>query len=793
MKGNTNHNRQRHSGESRNPAALRAAHRKSDAWIPAFAGMTLLVLMMLLSPIPAFAQNPEVAKKVEQALNKADVKPTEQQIKELVDTLEDPTAREGLITKLKTLQAVKEEKKAEPQSVEALDAVGKAMSDAGMTFSSILRSFGDIPQASRWFERQLQTPESRAGWLNILLQGSLSLLAGYIAFFILRWITARPRHILAQMPGETLSSKLIAFFGYHLLALLPVIAFASAMLFTLGIFDNIPEKSHRAIVAFFNAFIVMQVFLWLMQMIFAERVPRLRFLPLADESAAYLFVWSARLGAVIIFGYFLSQAALIVDVPEGSVHAFAALIGLMITLMVIVIVLQNRANVSGWLRGKPKPEEEAAPPKKHDVWRAGREWLAKTWHVLAIIYLCVGFIIAALDVQQGFATLLRATVVTVVTFVLFRLLLGMIDELVDRGFALPEELKKQFPMLEERTNSYLPIFERVVKGIAWIIGILIVLSAWGLNTSAWFATPMGKGVVSSAISILVTLFVVIVLWELISNLVDRYLQAQGPGGVTIQRSARMRTLLPLVRYLLHTLLVVTGGIFILSQLGLDVTPLLAGAGIIGLAVGFGAQTLVKDVITGLFILLEDTVAVGDVVDVGNGHSGAVEIITIRALRLRDVNGHVHAVPFSEVTSIINMTKHFATVLIEIGVSYNADIPQVMKVMNDVTEEMRQDQAWRYFIHDSMEMFGVERFDASSIALRARIKTDASKQWAVKREYLFRLKKAFDAQGIEIPYPISVQYQRIDDKDVGLLLAGSKKSPAAPSAPKSDAPMGDETN
>ncbi|NDE90661.1 MAG: mechanosensitive ion channel family protein [Alphaproteobacteria bacterium] len=191
---------------------------------------------------------------------------------------------------------------------------------------------------------------------------------------------------------------------------------------------------------------------------------------------------------------------------------------------------------------------------------------------------------------------------------------------------------------------------------------------------------------------------------------------------------------------------------------IDITPLLAGAGIIGLAVGFGAQTLVKDFITGLFILLEDTLSVGDVVTVGT-HTGAVEAFTIRTLRLRDGEGRVHSIPFSEVTSIINLTKNFAYVLIEVGVSYDADLQKVMEIMKQIGDELRKEPAFSHYIYENAEVFGIERFDASSIAMRARIKTNGHKQWDIKREYLIRLKRAFDKEGIEIPFPITTSIHR----------------------------------
>ncbi len=729
-----------------------------------------LAIISALCGMPAFAQNTAVAQKVEEALKQTEgAKPTEEQINTVIQTLENQAERDAFLNKLKAFQAATQQEKKEPviPSVQALDAITSSMTAASANFTMIVRGFADLPQASRWLQKQFDSEEARTAWLNFFAQAAIAIIAGLVAKYLVKWMLLRPRRMLSQLDVSTLASKIAAYLGYHLLSLLPVIAFTAATLFTLGVFE-LPPKASKAMVAFLDAFIVQHVITWMLQMIFAERAPRLRFLPLADESAAYLFVWCTRLSAFIVFGFFLSQAALYLDVPKGSVHAFSSFIGMMITLMVVIIVLQNRAQVSRWLRGKSEGDASKT------FVQTTRARIADVWHVLAIVYLVIGYVIAALDIEQGFTTLIKATLVTIVTFIVFRFILSSIDHLVDKGFALPEELKRQFPFLEQRTNSYLPILERVVKAFAWIFGTLIILSAWGFDTAAWFASPIGKKVVSAAVSILITLFFVVVAWEFISNGIDRYLQGEDSHGRRIERSARMRTLLPLVRYAAHVMLIIVASFIILSEFGLDITPLLAGAGIIGLAVGFGAQTLVKDFITGLFILLEDTLSVGDVVWIGE-HKGEVEAFTIRTLRLRDVEGRVHSIPFSEVTSIINLTKYYAFILIEVGVAYDVDLQKVMRVMKEVADDLRQDPMFAVYIYEPMEVLGVERFDSSSIAVRGRMKTEPKRQWAIKREYMLRLKAAFDREGIEIPFPITTNiHMARTPLDMPLVEAEMKK-------------------
>ena len=189
---------------------------------------------------------------------------------------------------------------------------------------------------------------------------------------------------------------------------------------------------------------------------------------------------------------------------------------------------------------------------------------------------------------------------------------------------------------------------------------------------------------------------------------------------------------------------------VLSELGIEIGPLIAAAGVVGLAVGFGAQTLVKDIITGLFIILEGQITIGDIVEVA-GHSGRVEAITIRTVRLRDVNGHLHVVPFSEVTTVKNITQDQDYHSFEIGVSYNEDVDNVIETIEKVGKNLRKDKDFTSKINGEIEVFGLDKFEDSAIIIKGRIPTVHKQQWAVRREFNRRIKLAFDKGGIEIPF------------------------------------------
>ena len=229
----------------------------------------------------------------------------------------------------------------------------------------------------------------------------------------------------------------------------------------------------------------------------------------------------------------------------------------------------------------------------------------------------------------------------------------------------------------------------------------------------------------------------------------RYMQAKAPSA---DEQARIETLARVFRNSGAIVVVIVAGTLILGELGISIAPILATAGVAGVAIGFGAQSLIKDYFTGFFLLLEDQLRQGDVVEVA-GKSGLVEEVTLRYVRLRDFEGHVHFVPNGEIKVVSNRTRGYAQAAIDVGVGYSVDIDQALAVMREVGQSLRADAKWQAKIADEVEVLGVEKLDNSAVVLRCRVKVvPAIEQWNVKREFLKRLKKAYDERGIEIPFP-----------------------------------------
>jgi moderate conductance mechanosensitive channel len=266
--------------------------------------------------------------------------------------------------------------------------------------------------------------------------------------------------------------------------------------------------------------------------------------------------------------------------------------------------------------------------------------------------------------------------------------------------------------------------------------------------------------------------------------VERSVAEPATAGMITAQEQRTRTLLSLLRSIGLVVIAVITVFMVLAALGVNVGPLLAGAGVIGLAISFGAQSLVKDVISGLFILFENQFGVGDIVRV-EGVGGVVERMTLRVVVLRDVHGVVHVVPNGQITKVSNLTRSWARVVLDVGVAYREDPDRVIAVMRDVGREMHEDAAWSAVFIEAPEVPGVEGFMDSAVTIRIVAKVLPLKQWETARELRRRLKVRFDREGIEIPFPHQTVYWGEGQNP------WRRRAEGAAAAPRADEGAGDE--
>ncbi|MDD5411277.1 MAG: mechanosensitive ion channel, partial [Methylobacter sp.] len=502
------------------------------------------------------------------------------------------------------------------------------------------------------------------------------------------------------------------------------------------------ENTRMVAIAWINAAVIVRVLMSTGRFFYAPQYPQFRFLPISDEMSRYVDSWLRWLSITVIYGYFASQVALLIGMPVPLYETLLRLLGMLVTGLLMLLILQNRRIVSRYIAGTESIEARELHPR-HILRR-----LASVWHVVAIIYVLMLYGIWALALTGGFSFILKGTLLTALILIVGNSGIWFIEHAFRKGFRIDEALRQRFPSIEDRFNRYLPILQIGAKGLVYLFVTLTVFQAWGISTFAWLTTGLGKTFSSEIVKIGGIVVVTLLLWESVTLLLESYLDSTADKPKRKQPTARQRTLLSVAHNALFIVLIVMSTLIILSDLGINIAPLLAGAGVAGLAVGFGAQKLVQDIITGLFILIEDLIAVGDVVSLG-GKDGLVEAITIRTIRLRDLAGNVHTIPFSSIGPITNMTREFAYYVFDVGVSYQEDIDSVMDELAAIGQQMMLDTQYAPFILEPLEILGVDSFASDAVMIKARIKTLPIKQWDVGREFNHRMKKRFDQLAIEM--------------------------------------------
>jgi moderate conductance mechanosensitive channel len=256
---------------------------------------------------------------------------------------------------------------------------------------------------------------------------------------------------------------------------------------------------------------------------------------------------------------------------------------------------------------------------------------------------------------------------------------------------------------------------------------------------------------TNGLRIVLIIIMAMILLKVASVLVARLSRLLQRKPSDLEQEKRAGTLSGVVHWILRLVILAVSGIMLLREFGVDVAPVLAAAGVVGLAVGFGAQTLVQDIITGFFMLLEDQVRVGDVVQI-NDKSGLVEKISLRMIVLRDMSANVHFIRNGKIDIITNMTKDFSRYVFDVAVAYREDVDQVIRVLKEIDANLRQDPEYRSDILEPLEVMGLDSFGDSAVIIKARTTTKPIQQWRVGREFNRRIKKRFDELNIEIPFP-----------------------------------------
>ncbi len=670
----------------------------------------------------------------------------------LADLLENEETRQQLIDQLRGMagdvaEAAPEEEAASPSLPRQLaEVTSRVAGDIGSQFDAIVGALGGM------FSGDLDSTFDMSAFTGAAINLGLVILATIVLFVGFRRLVRPLFTGISQwsLNGSGLTPILRLVVCVALAAAVDVLVVAFAYLggnliatFAIG---ETGELSTRASL-FLNAFLVIELLKAGVRMLFASRYEGLRLLPIDSHEAGYWNRWIARLIGLVGYGLMVVVPLVNAYVSPAVGQGLGTLIMIGAFLYAVTVVLRNRVRLRDAINAKAERATMAAS-------RVSLQLFARIWHLFALAYFVMVLVVTLTRPVDALPFVLFATLKTIAAVVVGLLVSSFLTQTIGRRITLSEDLRRKLPQLEPRLNRYVPNALRVIRTVIVVLVAMMVLNAWGaFDLAAWYASEAGRSLVGKLISVAVILVIAIAVWLALASLIEHKLNPETGGGVP---SARAQTLLTLFRNALAIALITMTAMIVLAEIGINIGPLIAGAGVLGLAIGFGAQKLVQDIITGIFIQVENAMNTGDVVTVG-GITGTAERLSIRSVGIRDLNGTYHLIPFSSVDTVSNYMREFGYHVGEYGIAYRESIDEAIVALREAFDELAESEDHKMNILAPLEVAGVVALADSSVNIRVRIKTTPGNQWAVGRAFNRLVKLHFDAKGIEIPFPHTTLY------------------------------------
>ncbi len=546
-----------------------------------------------------------------------------------------------------------------------------------------------------------------------------------------------------QLSAWVLLRRLPLVLARLVLDLIPVVGFALAGHLVAASDIGGPPSSRLVMLAVVDAYALCAALLCIARMLLSPRTSRLRLFRLPDTLAVYLVRWTRRLVVIAVFGYAIGEVGLLLGLSDAGHDALQKTTGFALHACLAVIVLQQRRAVRRRLR---------APHGATGAAARLRNALASVWHWIALFFIVAIWLVWAVNIPDGFTRLLHFCIVTALLLIGARLLLILLTGLLDRALSVPPETAARYPGLEARLRLYHPVLSVLLRVAVYLLCVLALLQLYGFGAFTWLGeSELGHRVVSALGTLAVTLLLALAAWEAANAAIQRQL-AKLAKDQQLARSARLRTLLPLMRSTLMITILVVAGMMLLSEIGINIAPLLAGAGIIGVAIGFGSQKLVQDLITGIFLLLENAMQVGDTVTVA-GLSGTVEALSVRTIRLRAGDGSVYIIPFSAVTTVNNANRGFGNAPVSVTVDYQEDTDRVATILTEIVAGMRAEPDFARKMLSDLQLWGVDKVDGAEATITGQVVCTDLGRWSVQREFNRRMKQRFQELGIRLYNPM----------------------------------------
>lgn len=735
---------------------------------PSAQNLALLIVATLFSFLIAFGSAAQAQFPIPTATpgtqSAEDPAQTQDALNNLLEVLKDDQARQALTEmleqRLEDQTAPASDAESVPSAAESIIPVDAAASTASgnvtdpnaesigeAALNSMQRSAAGIRDYFVELTQQLTKVPERvmafgfdglAAMMQALWSASAIIILVYAIVLAFRFTLRKGRDVLINRAAKwNIGVKLLFAVGAFVVNVIAIFIAFLAGAFVAGLIQPASDSGETPTSLFLAAFILVEIFIAAERAVLMPAAPWARLLALSDWATKAL----SRHFRMMV--HWLGYGTLFFVPVVDELASFAAGRALLIYFYVSAIVFTAFVVLYNRKTGPREPRPEGLADDS-----AVTGFLRRNWHWPVLFYLAIALIVVLTRPPFIVRRFLDASFEVAFVFALGAVLISFLSRSFAKGVTMPSFLTSRLPALQRRVNAIAP---KVMSGIQFTIvlavGVYTLDRFEVIRTTDILTHPVGSQIIQTALDIGIVLLIAAIVMILIEAWIDFRLNPSGRKRPT----PRERTLLALFRNAATVILIAISGVTILSGLGVNMAPLLASAGIVGIAIGFGAQKLMQDVITGLFIQVEGAIDVGDVINVA-GIGGVVERLTIRSVALRDLQGVYHIVPFSSVDTVSNYMRGYAFVVSDQGVAYREDVDEAKAAIFEAFAELKNDEEIGGNIIGELEWMGVDKFGASEVILRSRIKTLPGKQWDTSRAFNAMIKKVFDARGIEIPFP-----------------------------------------
>ena len=670
---------------------------------------------------------------------------TREALRDLLARLSDAEVRELLIAQLdqeiSTAPA--------PNADGYIDEIEGEAATLRESWSRMFAAAPALPTVPVFLANQLIGDRDPQILLAILLGIAVIFAVGCAAEWSFRHFTANLRRQMTDARPQTPLAR-ISYAMLRLgLELLGVAIFTAAAIATFFVFYHGHVPVRRTVMMLVSAVFITRLIALVSRFLLAPSAPSLRLVALDDHAAAFLHRRIVWLGAVGAGGFMMVDLLALLGIDPHLAHLLGTIVAAVFVGMLIAIIWHAREPVARLIRGSAADD---APESASTAQRL-RSILAVMWPGFAILYVLVLWSMSEVTDLLGYKLAAYAGI--------WSLLLVLAVPLIDAaiGHGIRAYVEARHGLSGDEAEAYGRVARRAARILLVVAAVTLFAHLWGVSVFDFERGGIAERMVSTLVDVGLTLLVAYVGWEITKTAIDRRLALEegptapsevgGEGGGT--GASRLKTLLPLFRKFLMITLTVMVIMLVLSALGVDIGPLLAGAGVVGLAIGFGAQTLVKDVISGMFFLLDDAFRVGEYIESGSIR-GTVEHISIRSLRLRHHRGALHTVPFGSLDTITNYSRDWVIDKMTVSVIYDTDLDKVKKIIKQIGKELQADPELAPHIIETLKMQGVEQFGDFAIQIRLKMMTKPGEQFVIRRRAYAMIKKAFDANAIEFAFP-----------------------------------------